>query len=762
DVNFPIPPLSGAVRYNGTQKLVVVEQITGRNGVGSLDVRGTVSLAAKDPEYRMRVRLDGVRLDKQLEDALPKHLRGVWDAVGILGGSVDTDLAVAGRGDQPPRVTGTVDAEAVSLRPEAFPYSLPPLSGRIRLAPGYAIHLDRLSGSRDGLTVEGSGFIDASTKNVIPQLRVRGQDLPVDEQLISALPEAARDPVKAVGIAGGNVDVDFVLDAIDGKAAVTTEVTLHGCSLKARDAPYALEGLRGTVRWSDRSSAIEIHDVAGRHGQAGVTVNGRVDFTHPDKPEIDITLDATDVALDDSLFQALPEDVRKQLAPFAFAGNVDIEARHVSSAKTNERTRLTVTLDGVDLNVTPKGPRLTDLAGAVQTDGRTLTLPFVRGRFATLPFETNGAIALQPTTTGATLRFRVPPTHLDASLVEHLPESFADIARRLGPRGMIALSGAVRSPEDSTDVHLSSATLSVSDVSLAVPPGIDALTGSATYVAGKDDEGKLAVKLGRVRIAGLSLRDLEASADLTQKGLDIHDMAWMFYDGRVTGKFRIGADKLTPWEGQIDISHVDVEDLAVALGATTQLPTGWLGGKIIFHGVGDDMSTVAVTGEGRLESGHLYNLPLIVSIWNLFSFANPGRGAVTDARLKFRLRDEVLHIDHFLLTGEAMPMAITGSIELKPGVAMGDQKMDIIITAARQKGLLDEIPVVSWIKAKSYNQLRKHILQARATGTFNNPKLSTVMDPLTKPISEFWSLLRRDTEEKKAKTTQDEDNIKMP
>jgi hypothetical protein len=137
-------------------------------------------------------------------------------------------------------------------------------------------------------------------------------------------------------------------------------------------------------------------------------------------------------------------------------------------------------------------------------------------------------------------------------------------------------------------------------------------------------------------------------------------------------------------------------------------------------------------------------MPFVVSVWNLFAFANPGRGAVTDARLRFRLNKNTLYLDHFLLTGEAMPMAITGTIEMKQGVALTDQKIDLVITAARQKGLLDRIPLVGWIKKKSYNQLRQYILQARATGTLGSPRLETVVTPLTKPISQFWSLLSRE------------------
>jgi hypothetical protein len=752
DVAFPVPPLSGTVRYDSTRQVVYVDEITSSSDAGSLDVRGTVDLARKAPEYRLRVRLDAVRLDKQLKSALPKYLANVWDIIGILGGAADADVTVAGRGDKAPRVTGTVDAEAVSIRPQPFPYRLPPLSGRIRIAPGYAIFFDRLFGARGGLVVVGSGSVDAAARSPIPQLRVHAQGVPVDEPLLAALPEAAREAVEAAGVTGGEVDVEFALDAVDEKAVTAVEVALHDCSLKPRDVAYPLDGLRGTVRWSDRSNTVEFRDLAGRHDEARITVDGRLDFTDPEKPGIEIALDATDVMVDDELLGVVPEDVRKQLAPLAPEGRIDIEARHVDPGAAAARTNLTIALNGVALTPVPGAPRLTDLTGVAKADGRALDVRSLRGRVAGLPFEADGTVALVPSSAGASLALRIPPIYVEPSVADQLPKEPADITRTLGLRGVLAATMALRTPADSVDPALASATLVVADASLAIDPPIDSLSGAFTYAApakGTQDPAKLTVNLTQARVANLMIQNLATVAEVTEKRLDAQEINWSLYDGRAKCRLRVPLDRLTPWEGKLELSHVDVEQLARALGVESNVPTGWLKGDVIFHGLADDLSRLSITGTCRLEDGHLYNMPFVVSVWNLFAFANPSRGAVTDARLRFRLSRNVLHLDHFLLTGEAMPMAVTGTVELKPGVALTDQKIDLIVTAARQKGLLDRIPVLGWIKKKSYNQIRQYILQARATGTLGKPTLRTVTTPITQHIGQFWSLLGLQAAEEK-------------
>jgi hypothetical protein len=251
----------------------------------------------------------------------------------------------------------------------------------------------------------------------------------------------------------------------------------------------------------------------------------------------------------------------------------------------------------------------------------------------------------------------------------------------------------------------------------------------------------------RAQVAGIPIQLVSARGTLTPTSLILPDVDGTVCGGRVAGRAEIKSFEPLAYAGQLELAYVDIESLASAVGAGREAPSGWMRGALDFQGKGPGLAGLALHGTGKLDRGHLYDLPLIATLWNLFRLDLPGKGALTDARVDFQIRGRALTLDHVLVTGQSMPMNIQGTITLDPDVGVADQKIDLLFTVAREKGLLDSIPLIGWIKEQSYDRLTRQFLQARATGTVGKPQVRYLPKLLVAPINEFWSLLRAVAEE---------------
>ncbi|MFP4056627.1 MAG: hypothetical protein ACLF0G_07150 [Candidatus Brocadiia bacterium] len=743
DHPYPLPPIAGRIEYDSALQVVRLNDIEGSDGQLSVRLDGRLRLAAEEPRYRLHAVLDGLRLDQQLRGALPDELATVWKSLGVQGGEVDADLVASGKGGEAPRLTAELALHRVRLRLADFPYPLPPLHGRVRVAPDRTVQLDEIAGSRGHLAFRAAGTVDASGKEPVPRLRVAATGLPMDAELLDAAPKSVRDAVAQAGLSGAVVDADLL---IDGKEAVTAQVTLHEGSAVPKTFPYRLDELRGRLRWT--GDALLLESVTGKHGSARLAVWGQIGLADREHPTVQLRAEASRLALDEELRAALPADVREKLEPHDPAGVVDLRVSYLDEGKEPPRVRLAAALHGADVSLGASGPRLRGLRGEARFDGRTLTLAGVRGRLGAALVELEGAVALSPEAGQTALQFRLPARAVEDIAAEELPKPVAEALKALDPRGTLSASGVVRTRKGEARPYLARATGELDNVWLATEPPVQRLNGAVMVAAATDEAATdVVANIAQARVAGLLVQALSGRARLTPKTLDVTELDWSVCGGRVVGEFHLDSfDPLTYW-GTFDISRVDVESLVSDLGGTKNLPSGWLRGSARFHGHGEDIEGLVLEATCKVDRGRLYELPLMVSVLNVLSLQLPGKGTLTDAHAEFALRERVLHINQFLLTGRAAPVGVTGTIQLEPGVRFDRQKIDLVFTAVREPRLLDKLPVVGWLKAQSYDRLTRQFLQARATGTLAEPEVQYLLKPLMEPIGKFWTVLRRVTGE---------------
>jgi len=740
---YDLPLLAGRLRLSPGGE-VDIERVSGaRNGV-SLSATGTVDVSGEKVASRVRIAASGLPVDDRLLEALPETTRQALADAGLGGGTVDVDLVVQGAGG-PLTVDAEVALDGCSARPKAFPYAIRDLHGKLRWTEkSQSLALESVTGTHGPAGILLSGQMDFSrAKEPKFELQIQAANVALDDDLRAALPPEwlklwqRHQPRGAIDLHGR------LLSGEDGKLAFLGAATLRGCRIVAPQLPRPLEDIQGVVRMDPQSLSLE--HVAASVGTSRVQVDA-VQRQDKEGPRLEtLSLVASDLRVDKALVASLPDPLRAKLAPLAPAGTLDLRLSYFDAGKEGPRTRVAATLRGLAVNAAPGGPRLTDLRGEVRSDGRTLILSALRGKLASTAVDLDGVVALEPGAGDTAVQIRLPRCRLTRAMLDAIPKPVAETLLPLNPTGTVEASASIRSSTPDAAPHLDSASIAFEDVVLTTEPRMDRLSGTLTFLAQAASPGSsvVALSLSRARVAGLSCQDLSLHGLLKPGSLDVQDMDWALYGGRVSGQLRFQTAEPLAYAGQLQVAHLDLESLLSAFGDPKNAPSGWLRGTIEFEGKGSKLSALELKGACKVDRGRLYELPLITAIWNLLAFQVPAKGTLTDAYTEFRIRDSVLHIDHFVLTGRSMPLDITGTIALDPGRELAQQKIDLLFTVARQPQILDQLPLIGWVKEQSYDRLTGYFLQASATGTLGEPKVNVLPKLLVDPIGGFWSVLRR-------------------
>jgi hypothetical protein len=123
-----------------------------------------------------------------------------------------------------------------------------------------------------------------------------------------------------------------------GDVSISGKAQPRDMTLKFRDAPYALEQVRGEVEFD--GDRVLVHNVTARHGTAKFSVDGAVQLT--DGMPFDLTIAAQELGLDNDLEKALPPaglSTWRQLSP----GGLANMSAHLWRTPGDERSRLEMT-----------------------------------------------------------------------------------------------------------------------------------------------------------------------------------------------------------------------------------------------------------------------------------------------------------------------------------------------------------------------------------------------------------------------------------
>lgn len=250
----------------------------------------------------------------------------------------------------PLEVSGTVFCRDVEMTYLTFPYRVEHLRGEVAFDPiGYVV--DGLEGMHGQAKIRVAGMAMNPGPRVEACVLVSGVDVPLDEDLRSALTQAQRDAYDQYSPQGlANISVEVYREPVAGaKPLVSVQLELKGCDLTYKNFPYKVTGATGHILIVPQFTRIE--RVEGRHGPARISLAGEMYYPEKAPPQITLNVKGTDVSLDDDLAAALPQRERDILAVFHLSGAADIAGTVIQSPATKNK------LD-YDLSVHLKGARM--------------------------------------------------------------------------------------------------------------------------------------------------------------------------------------------------------------------------------------------------------------------------------------------------------------------------------------------------------------------------------------------------------------------
>jgi len=243
----------------------IFENLRGVHGKTAIAASGQVHLGGDEFGLDVQVNATGVPLDKDFQDALPANFKEVWGRLQPVGFA---DMSLSLRRNLP-EDPGTdykfvLKPRGMAIKYSEFPYPFRGITGRIVATPGKVL-LEKLaarSGRMTG-TLQGVFFTDKDTRRA--ELTVTGAGIPIDEELLNALPEEFA-PLAARFAPGGTCDINLK----------SLRFVRPNVSRRPEGAPKEADKTPPPVAWEVIGS-VSVHDATVDIGFDKKTMTGKVE-----------------------------------------------------------------------------------------------------------------------------------------------------------------------------------------------------------------------------------------------------------------------------------------------------------------------------------------------------------------------------------------------------------------------------------------------------------------------------------------------------
>lgn len=703
-----------------------IESLMARSGSAVVEGSGRWQGWAADSDFSLALDVRQLIVGRHWEPFLPALAADQWRKL-LPVGEVDLHARLERKaGGLRPELS--IRCRNLSLTHYRFPYRLDRTVGTVTLeGDAVALHLVGQAGGRP-VRVEGRflGLANAAAVSPTGFVEVTGEDIGVDEHVLSAMPAGGARLVRSLRVGGrfGFVFRHERGETVAGGRSTTLGIRITDGSLAYAGFPYPLSRVSGSVRMRD--GRWEVVDVSGSNDSGVVRCSGTFGAAADGAEELLLRFAGSRLALEDELRDALPAAMRRVWNDISPRGLVDVTAvvRH-RVGRPMPQVELEATPHGQTVSIEPAWfpYRLEKLDGRLSWSDGTLRFEGVRGMHDRTTLAADGTCRFLPDggwhvsfASLAAERFRA-----DHELLAALPAGLRDAIVVVRPGGLLSLAGSLDLyAAAASEPDGAAAGSGAADKARPNGPGADAVrppVAAAWDLHVDIQQGSLDVGLplehvhGGIHLAGRSDgRNWTSRGDLSVDSLMCRGVQVTAVSGPVTidpGGVRFGAaanhpaaaspagtpgspvGRLTARVGggiveadgllasggggfQVlaEVRDASLERLVAETLGAAHAYRGRLDGSIRLEG--SRAGTHALSGRGglRLREAAIHELPLVVAMLKLLRVRLPDRNAFGSCQVDFRVEGPHAYLDTVELSGDAVSLVGSGELDFDGSVQM--------------------------------------------------------------------------------------------
>ena len=769
DFAYPLRKLHGQVWF-GKDATTGQDRVEFRNCVGLgaagtenentlMTLSGWISPLGKHVGLDLRFAGRDCRLDPLLRQALPPDAREVvasFDAVEngrTVPVQLHADFEARVRREQGPRKRVNVDVDLDVHKAagafSGFPYPLRNLQGgRVEIHP-FSVDIKNLQ-ERKGdalLTINGT-VVWGKDKPVTPDLTVRAENIPIDDDLLQAMPAGPRRWLTDAGLKGrfniheGRIFLErgagdwTIVPGAEPQVVGPTEVgfsldiQLADGRISILDQPDAITGIAAEAQLTNHRLTLE--RAGGWHADAEVVAHGSVSWPQG-TPKATVFVGATGVAAGERLFNMIPRSARetcKSLRPtgtldinFNYGGGLD-DASGSGAYKVEVRPReLSCRPEAFDLD-------FKDLKGLVVFTQQGVRIEDISARHDNATVRLSGNSAPD----GWDFAFKADGLPVDEPFLARVPEAIRGALKTLSLKGTMSLDVPKFNYRPASTTRPAAITFKgsagLTDSSMDLGMEVKAFNGSIGLEGSVDGE-EIKELTGAIDAASATIAD-RAMKNIrcrivkrpNQPSYRFEEIRGKLAGGHIGGDVLMLFPKNKPamYEVSLAMNDIDIRELVAD-------PTAKFHGRLraSLDMVGNAADPGSRRGRGflDLDGDDLYELPAVTGLLQITNLALPIKSPFNNASAQYTVLGQRVVFEKIELNAPDMVMRGAGQLDYH------DKTVSFTFTTSNP----------NWLKLPGFDpfiqMMKNELATIEIRGTIKEPQIKA------KSMSNFTTTIDR-------------------
>ena len=489
---------------------------------------------------------------------------------------------------------------------------------------------------------------------------------------------------------------------------------MNGLEIKYEKWPRRIYNMSGDIEIN--TEKIYLKNLVGYIKSGDYTsqavFNGEVDLYGPKKTFI---LTIPNVFLKQEILQDVPEIGEYIWSKARPNGLVDVVFQYNKETEEKERYYLEVTCKGLEVK-SPEMPfPISYVNGQIKLCDNIMLFKNASGYIQcgdqAVFSEMNGVYDMN---SGRRIfNFHAPSLDITRSFLEHLPNKGIGekLLTNLNPAGKVEINANFQHFKEQKDNDYS-VELNLKDCDIT--------------------DGKYKIPF----------RGVGGRVEVNKKGFSSKHIEAKCYGGHIEGTISVETEtEPYLYHGEMNFSQVELKDIIQKIANSENSLSGKLSGNIVFQGKGTDTNNICADGKIQIDEGHLSDVPIVLSIFNILNLSIPKKESFRTAQINFNVKDGIVNIEEGRLYSDTVELIGRGTVKLT-----GD--IDIKVVAGFSRDFFSEIPIVGKIFDYIVGGVRKQLTMVEINGTFLKPESRSIaFKPLTTSIRSMFDLLPKSNQD---------------